>query len=393
MSRRVNDQRIVGHSPICLREWRANTDFSILFNLTKVMLYVTKYATKSETKSSLFNTAAYEVFSDDNSKELSNKTCLRKIFCRVLAQRDVAVPEAIHMLMGWPLHCSNITVATVNLVSSRQLVQNAGRKVVIRDSLVDLYAKRKQEHKELNFQEFAMEFDCVQGELKERRTDKSRLVLRFFQKYSSNPNGANYSKFCKFSLLRYKPWHTTHSTALATTDSNGVALLDDDEGWIKSWKQFIVSAAGKRAVPDSYHRTVEVHRRIESGDIEAELEEMDQEEYESDGDEGETQADWQENMNPRGKRGIGPDNNDAVDNGQYWQADRALFDREVILSMPMWMKTQKELLGEEQEEYDHVDVSKLNENQLLAYNILKDHFENTPNEQLLLRLEGQGGII
>ena len=390
MSRRVNDQRIVGHSPVCLREWRANTDFSILFNLTKVMLYVTKYATKSETKSSLFNTAAYEVFSDKNSKELSNKTCLRKIFCKVLAQRDVAVPEAIHMLMGWPLHCSNITVATVNLVPSRHLVQNANRKVEIRDSLVDLYAKRKQEHMHLNFQDFAMEFECAQGQLKERRTDKSRLVLRFYQKFSSNPNGANYSSFCKFSLLRYKPWHSTYATALAT-DENGDRLLDDDEGWIESWKQYVESPAGKLSVPDSYLRTVEVHRRIESGDIEAELEEMDQEDYESDGSEGEIQADWQENMNPRAKRGIGPDNNDAIDNYQYWQADRALYDREEVFSMPMWLKTQKELVGDELEEYPHVDLSKLNETQRLAHNVIKHHFEVTPEEQLLLRLEGQGG--
>ena len=393
VSRRINDQRIVSHSPLMLREWRANTDFSVLFNLTKVMLYVTKYATKCETKSVLFNSAAQTIFSDGDNENMSTKTGLRRLMLKVLGERDVAVPEAIHMLMGWPLHASNIKVATVNLMSSRALQKNANREATIKDSLVDLYAKRNIEQAEINFNDFAMKFECVGGELVERRTNKDKLALRFFQRYSSNPNSDNYDLYCKFSLLRYKPWHTRHAQAL-DTDINGITYEDNEEGWIESWRKFLLTEVAKNCIPEWYHRTIDVHRRIEDNDVRAEIEEMDQEEYIEKNDDDYTQEDWMSNMNPASReRGIGPDSNALIDNIEYWQSDRIHFDQQEIMGLPMWLKTEKSKNIETEEEYPHVDLSLLNSTQRLAYDIIQKHFTNTPSEQLLLRLEGQGGEL
>ena len=113
-----------------MRKWRANTDMSVLHNLFKVKKYVTKYASKPETKSSLFVSSAKTIFSGDVAN-LRTKDLLRKVMTKVLSQRDIAVMEAIHLLMAWNLHKSNITVANVNLVSSRKLVKNKDSKVKI----------------------------------------------------------------------------------------------------------------------------------------------------------------------------------------------------------------------------------------------------------------------
>ena len=102
---------------------------SVLHNLFKVKKYVTKYASKPETKSSLFVSSAKTIFSGDCAN-LRTKDLLRKVMTKVLSQRDIAVMEAIHLLMGWNLHKSNITVANVNLISSRNLKKNKDSKVI-----------------------------------------------------------------------------------------------------------------------------------------------------------------------------------------------------------------------------------------------------------------------
>ena len=59
--------------------------------------------------------------------------------------------------------------------------------------------------------------------------------------------------------------------------------------------------------------------------------------------------------------------------------------------MPQWMSNSKKDFGDVPVVHEQVDVNALNSDQLLAYTIVKRHFEATPGEQLLLRVEGQGG--
>ena len=99
-SKRVNDERITNHNTQQLKYWRANCDFSVLYDINRVVSYITKYASKAEVRSNVFNTAFICVFNDNNLDGLDTKVGLRKVMTKVLAERDVSLHECLHQLMG-----------------------------------------------------------------------------------------------------------------------------------------------------------------------------------------------------------------------------------------------------------------------------------------------------
>ena len=46
------------------------------------------------------------------------------------------------------------------------------------------------------------------------------VIPRIFPTYSPNPKGSNFSLYCKYQLLRYKPWKTTQNNAWGDQESN-----------------------------------------------------------------------------------------------------------------------------------------------------------------------------
>ena len=361
---------------------------SVLHNLFKVKKYVTKYASKPETKSSLFISSAKTIFSGDVAN-LGTKDLLRKVMTKVLSQRDIAVMEAIHLLMAWNLHKSNITVINVNLISSRKLVKNKNSKIDIKDSLVDLYAKREDLLHDMNIEDFAKQFTCSKG-LRQTRSRAEMIALRFFQKYSSNPEGENYWQYCKYQLLRYKSWRVKHEDALAN-DNNDEQLADDEEGWILSWRIFLESPSGQLAIPHWHERYHEVNRRWDANDG-IDLLEMDQGVSDEDS-EPDDQNEWQKNMNPVQEKGIGPDDNATAATEETFEKDRAKYTVKSLEEMPQWISNAKKNDGDTEMIYEQVDVTILNTDQRIAYDMVKRHFADTPEKQLLLRLEGQGGLL
>ena len=76
-------------------------------------------------------------------------------------------------------------------------------------SLVDLYAKRNLCESDfpgisgLNFVQFASTF--CKGKLGIAKRN-STVVIKTYPNYASNPKGPSYGLFCKYQLLKYKPW-------------------------------------------------------------------------------------------------------------------------------------------------------------------------------------------
>ena len=99
LSKRDKDVRIVNHNIEQLEHWRANCDFSVLFDLKKVLAYVSKYATKAESRSNVFKAAFNSVFAR-SLDEIDTRHALRQVMTKVLAERDVSVHEALHLLLS-----------------------------------------------------------------------------------------------------------------------------------------------------------------------------------------------------------------------------------------------------------------------------------------------------
>ena len=72
---------------------------------------------------------------------------------------------------------------------------------------------------DLNLVQFASAYYVSKGELKRR---KQEVIIRTVPNFSPNPSGQNYGKYCKYQLIKYKPWSGEVNTAW-----NGLEDSDD----------------------------------------------------------------------------------------------------------------------------------------------------------------------
>ena len=216
--------------------------------------------------------------------------------------------------------------------------------------------------------------------MKERQKPGDK-ALRFYQHFSPNPENRTYSLYCKFQLLRYKPWVNCHSDALGV-------FPDSTKGWVDAWTDFLRSDLGKSKVPSWQSLLSKAETFL--NDNEFDNEEMDREE---DADtEQIDQEDWMINQN-RAEIQLPPvDSNSELDSLNYWAQDRKFYTDQELSEMSSWLDNEKKNSNPNQLIINNnFNSSTLNTNQLIAFNIVKDHLEQNKNEQLLLRMEGPGG--
>ena len=87
--------------------------------------------------------------------------------------------------------------------------------------------------------QFASTYQVTKGELRRR---KQEIVIRTFPNFSSNPSGKNYGKYCKYQLIKYKPW-----SGKVTSVWN--ELEDNDDNHIQCYHDFLSSATASNYVP------------------------------------------------------------------------------------------------------------------------------------------------
>jgi len=143
---------------------------------------------------------------------------IKKTGMKTLGQRDFSAQEAMHHLLSLNLVSSSFNVIPINLNGSRRL--NVTKKPDDRartDSLLDVYAQREKyqgtvkcDLRNLNFLLFAMKYNLVNGKLVDQLNN---VVPRVFPSYSSNPKSTNFGLYCKYQLLRYKPWKNKQDDA------------------------------------------------------------------------------------------------------------------------------------------------------------------------------------
>ena len=147
---------------------------------------------------------------------------------KVLAERDVTVHEALHQLLGLDLHASNITVVTTSLEPTRAIQNNKAGETVLHESYIDIYAGRGKfiekypDIDSLNFVQFAQKFDLKlkAGKLVERR-NPCHYSVHIVQSFSPVHTNDKYWMYCKYELLRYKPWSGLASSVLGRGNGRG----------------------------------------------------------------------------------------------------------------------------------------------------------------------------
>ena len=85
------------------------------------------------------------------------------------------------------------------------------------------------------------------------------IIPRIFPTYSPNPKGPNFGLYCKYKLLRYKPWRTTQNNAWGDQEPT-------DEVLINCWHEFLQTPYGQSNVPDWFDKLQAVIQSQEAED-------------------------------------------------------------------------------------------------------------------------------
>ena len=97
----------------------------------------------------------------------------------------------------------------------------------------------------MNFVTFAANYKVTNGKLVKQ---SKNVVSRIFLSYSPNPNGVNYGLYCKYQLLKYKPWKDSQMNAWNKEPSKKEP--SDDCSDIDAWRAFLHSSFAKQHVPE-----------------------------------------------------------------------------------------------------------------------------------------------
>ena len=374
-----NDSRLNNHQQLQLQGWRANCDIQVVIDHYACVEYLTKYAAKGEPRSPLLKHAFNSIVQNVEVNSDPQKA-IKKVVMKTLGERDYSAQETMHHLLSLKLYSSSFNVIPVSLNGSRQVYTNNsfdnGNASCTSDSPLDVYANRHQydsspETMNLNFVQFSTKYKIDNGKLTKL---PDNVVPRIFPTYSSNPKGQNFPKYCKYQLLRYKPWKHTQNDALGNQEPC-------DEVFVSQWQEFLQTAYAHANVPDWFDKLETViQSQNETENCLLQQDTIDREEWMIISD-----------LHTPFENFEGLESSQSTD---YWRQDRASYTDQQIGEMPNWIKTMKEQSTTTvQQAYDIVDISSFSRMQQLAYNIIKTHFENESPEKgsLCLIIIGEAG--
>ena len=373
---RRNYSRLNSHQQLQLQGWRANCDIQVVIDHNACVEYLTKYAAKGKPRTPLLKAAFSRIMNNAPGNGNPHKA-IKKVVMKTVGERDYAAQETMHHLLSLKLHSSSFKVIPVSLNGSRRInTSTAEADICSSNSLLDVYANRAQYNcanltVKLNFVQFATQFKVVNNKLTRVSDD---VIPRIFLNCSCNPRGPNFAQYCKYQLLRYKPWKIMQENAWDNEEPS-------DETMINKWQEFLQTAYAKENVPDWFDKLQSVvQNQQESENL------IVDEQPENTREEWMIISDLHMPFSNSGQTN--------VETAYQWSSDRANYSEQQIGEMPMWIKNmEKESDQVLQENNENIDIETFSEMQELAYNIVRSHFYGTSSDRttLVLIINGVAG--
>ncbi|XP_078352432.1 uncharacterized protein LOC144637171 [Oculina patagonica] len=393
-----NDDRINSHNHVMLQHWRANVDLQAIVDTDQCIRYMAKYATKGEPRSQSASDILQVCVNRLRDNDMAS-SAIRRAMIQVVGDRDIGSQETAHLLLGKPLYSSTFSFLCVSLDGSRRVRtgqdenDNQGDEA-LDPALVDTYASRAQwqgnnpEIQNHNIVQFASTYQVTKGELRRR---KQEVVIRTFPNFSSNPSGKNYGKYCKYQLIKYKPWSGQVSSAWNE-------LEDNDDIHIQCYHDFLSSATASNYVPMLAQELEQAHNYSEQGN-----------EEEDDDEDNELPIIQEEpeewmllcQLNQHYENDIAQTNPSQNQSQFDWTATARMMPSHLVRESANWISKQRNEAREDptviinQRQQQPVNVDTLTTHQRLAYNIVENHQQSlttdTPLEPLYMIVLGSAG--
>ena len=206
--------------------------------------YLVKYTSKGRKASSVHNAFSTIVQKLSDTSDIHNT--FKQIMIKSVGQRGYSIQEVIHHLFS--LKCVSATYEAINasLDGSRRIQMARHKEYCTAPSTFDIYAERRKYMKsfpsiiECDFAQFTSTYINKGSKLEKR---KRPVIVKTYPNYSSNPQNQHYGLFCKYQLLKYKPWEHTPDDAWNNAEQCS-------ETFKTRWMNFLCSNNGKAVIPD-----------------------------------------------------------------------------------------------------------------------------------------------
>ena len=376
-----NDSRLNCHQPLQLQGWRANCDIQIVIDYHACLEYLVKYTSKAEKASSVVKNAFTNIITKMNDTT-DTPSALKQILLKTVGQRDYSIQEVMHHLLSIKFVSATHEVITASLDGSRRVHLKANNQICTAPSLLDTYAERYKYLKvdpqllEYNFFKFASMFTFNASKLKQR--DKS-VIVKTYPNYSSNPKSEDYGLFCKYQLLKYKPWQYTPDDAWDN-------LPQADETYITCWKTFLLTDTAKSLVPDWETKMQDVNNYIC-------ITPLNEDSFEEDYNTKSEREEWMLMAELTIQTTDTCEKSTPVPHA-YWHQVYQYFTNDEINAMPTWINREKNKNSAHHScETRIIDTSTFSRMQQVAYQIVSNHFasgEQNPLRFLIMGVAGTG---
>ena len=220
--------------------------------------YLTKYAAKAEKISNVARDAFVSVVNKFDN-HMNGTKAIKQLMMKAIGERDMSAQEVMHQLLSLKVYSSSYHVITTSLNGSRKF-HVADDTLQVGPSLLDNYAARASFVESnpgilhLNFVQFVSQYFVKDCSLKTRTKP---VIVRTFPTYSVNPQSKYYGFYCKYQLLRYKPWINNYTSVWENKE-------EKDSTYIFHWNQFLQTEQAQYLVPNWSHELDTIsalHRR------------------------------------------------------------------------------------------------------------------------------------
>ena len=263
-----NDKWLNIQCRFLFQTWMANMDMRLTPDLGKVLAYMTKYITKTETSSVNSRRNLYSLLRVVASHSTSTPEVLRKMYNELSGERAKTKPEVCHHLLSLSLVCSDHQFVKINLANDNSLIDrdedaanNDGSTTLVSlMTVIDGYAKRlndetwkcptMHQHEmeqealaNMSLNAFAQKYRMGQrGDANRNKIiphgNQGKWVANFYPNRPSGPDSPDYANYCKFQLLRYRPWVDDYYQGAGSV-VDGVEATP--EQIIQQWEAFALS--------------------------------------------------------------------------------------------------------------------------------------------------------
>lgn len=374
-----NDPRINSHNRLMLQHWRANVDLQVIVDVNACARYMTKYIAKSEQRSK----SASDILSHSISCSTTTPSILRKCMIQSVGERDFSAQETAHLILSLPLYRCTYNFVTLSLNANNFITTDSStsEENIINPSILDKYSNRSQYSNSfpcittLNLLQFAATYSITKTN--ELIQWSHPVIVKTFPTYSSDPKGPNYTKYCKYQLIKFKPWLNFIDTLWENDHPT-------DDTYISAYRDFLQTDFAHTNISQYSVELERAEHYIHTHDNNSSDDEDDYE-YQS----VSHQEEWMLlcQVNPTYQQDL--PHNANVD----WEAAAKELPIPLLQSCPNWIMHTKAQYSNITQPSQQVDLTKLNRQQNKAYNIVARHFSNRSIEQspLLMMVLGTAG--